>query len=210
MRRIRRENVKIYKSNYGAILHTDAKIPDVIGRIATVTERKSTGCLTEAMVTGDGIIKEGYFVDVLPDASHGNNIMAGTGCLKKVDKCNNESTTMSVKLDFYVFIYHNIPLKILTKVDILNRIYSDKKKRKCCDNTIKKETKKPKYTNNDVHVNIDQKLQKISKIRVLIMILRGGVQKNIQRSFVEFQKNFIGSIFIRAIVRKIGWIWKLK
>ena len=159
MRRIRRENVKIYKSNYGAILHTDAKIPDVIGRIATVTERKSTGCLTEAMVTGDGIIKEGYFVDVLPDASHGNNIMAGTGCLNKVDKCNNESTTMSVQLYVDGFLYYNIQLKYVTKVDILNRMYSDPiKKRKCCDNIINKYTKKKVYKNNDMHARIDTKI----------------------------------------------------
>ena len=31
---------------------------------------------------------------------------------------------MSVELDIYEFIYHNIPLKDVTKVDILSRIYS--------------------------------------------------------------------------------------
>ena len=38
MRRIRRGNGKIYKSNSDAILHTDATSPDVISRINTVPE----------------------------------------------------------------------------------------------------------------------------------------------------------------------------
>ena len=53
-------------------------------------------------------------------------------------------------------------MKYVTKVDILNIMYSDpQKKRKCCDNLINKETKKTKYADNDVHVNIDQKIQKV-------------------------------------------------
>ena len=37
MRRIRKENVRRYKSNSSAILQTDANIPGVISRITTVT-----------------------------------------------------------------------------------------------------------------------------------------------------------------------------
>ena len=70
MRIIRKENPKGYKSNVGAILHTDAKIPDVIASITTVPERKSTDFLTEAMVIGYGITKKGDVVDVLPDTPH--------------------------------------------------------------------------------------------------------------------------------------------
>ena len=67
-----------------------------------------------------------------------------------------------MKLDVDVLIYHNIPMKDVTKVDILNIMYSDpQKNRKCCDNLINKETKKTKYADNDVHVNIDQKIQKV-------------------------------------------------
>ena len=37
-------------------------------------------------------------------------------------------------------LYHNIPLKDVTKVDILNIMYIDpRKKRKFCDNLIKKD-----------------------------------------------------------------------
>ena len=39
MRRIRRENANIYKSNSGAILHTDTTSPGVISRITTVAEK---------------------------------------------------------------------------------------------------------------------------------------------------------------------------
>ena len=67
MRSIRIENTKRYKSNYDAILHTDEKSTDFIDRITTVPERNPTGCLTEAMVIGDVIIKKGYMVNVLPD-----------------------------------------------------------------------------------------------------------------------------------------------
>ena len=49
--------------------------------------------------------------------------------MKKVEKCNSESTTMSVKLYIYGLLYHNITLKDVTKVDILNRIHSEQKKR---------------------------------------------------------------------------------
>ena len=48
----------------------------------------------------------------------------------------------------------------MTNVDILNKMYSEtRRKRKCCDNIIKKEKKKIIYTDNDVHAKIDPKLQ---------------------------------------------------
>ena len=78
-------------------------------------------------------------------------------------------------------------------------------KRIFCENIIKKETNKTKYTDNDLPTKIDPKLQNTSKIQVLIMILHKGVHKNIQEGFVKFQKNFITSILIRAIVRKNVW-----
>ena len=57
-RGIIRENANICTSNDGAILHNYATSRDVIDRITTVPERKSTGCLTKAMVVGNGIIKK--------------------------------------------------------------------------------------------------------------------------------------------------------
>ena len=82
-------------------------------------------------------------VDVLPDTSIENNTLAGTGWIKKVEKRDIGSTTVSMKLDGDGFLYHNIPLNDVTKVDILNRMYSEpQKKRKCCDNIINKETNK--------------------------------------------------------------------
>ena len=101
MRRIRRENANGYESNVIAIIHTDATGTDVIYRITTIPERSSTGCLNEAMVTRYGIIKKGDVVDVLPDTSPGYNILEGTGWTNKVEKCNNGSTTMSLKFDVY-------------------------------------------------------------------------------------------------------------
>ena len=80
------------------------------------------------MVIGYGIIKKGYVVDVLPYKSTGNNITAGNSSEKKVDKCNDGSTTMSVKLDIYGLIYRNIPLKDVNNVEILSRMYSDPQK----------------------------------------------------------------------------------
>ena len=47
--------------------------------------------------------------------------------------------------------------------------------RKYCDNIIKKETREKKYTDNDVHANIDPKLQKMSKVQLKIIILHEGV-----------------------------------
>ena len=50
---------------------------------------------------------------------------------------------MSVKLNVDGFLYHNILLKVATMVDILNVMYSDPpKKIKCCNNMIKKETRR--------------------------------------------------------------------
>ena len=72
------------------------------------------------MVTVDGIINKGYEVDVFPDTFTGNRIPEGTGWVKKVDKCNNGSTKMSVKLDVDGFLYHNITLKGVSRVYILN------------------------------------------------------------------------------------------
>ena len=43
-------------------------------------------------------------------------------------------------------------------------MYSDpRKKRKCCDNIINKDTNKINEPYNDAQTNIDQKLQKMSK-----------------------------------------------
>ena len=67
-------------------------------------------------------------VDVFPDTPPGNNIPAGTGWVKKVEKWNNGSATLSVKLYVYGFIYHNITLQDVTRVEILNRMYSDPQK----------------------------------------------------------------------------------
>ena len=55
-----------------------------------------------------------------------------------------------------------------------------------------------------MNADIDPKLQKMSKLQVLKIILHEVVQKNIQGGFVEFHENFISSILIRAIVRKLN------
>ena len=45
-----------------------------------------------------------------------------------------------MKLDVDRFIYHNIPLKDVKKIESLNRMYSDpQKKRKYCDSNINKD-----------------------------------------------------------------------
>ena len=76
-----------------------------------------------------------------------------------------------MKLDVDGLLNHNIPLKDVIKVDILNRMYSDpQKNRKCCDNLINKETKKH-YMDNYVHANINPELEKMSKIKILRIIL---------------------------------------
>ena len=80
------------------------------------------------MVIGYGIIKKRDVVDVLQYTFTGNNIPEGTLWVKKIEKWNNVSTAMSVKLDVYEFIYHNIPLKDVIKVDIFNIIYSEPQK----------------------------------------------------------------------------------
>ena len=85
MRHISKENTKRYKSNAGEILHNDATSTDIIARITTIPEIKSTGCLTKAMVIGDGIINKGYVVDVLKDTSPGNDILGENCWMKKVE-----------------------------------------------------------------------------------------------------------------------------
>ena len=80
------------------------------------------------MFIGDGIIKKLDMVAVLPDTSPRNNIPSGTGWVKKVQKCNTGSNTTSVRLDVNVLLYHNIPLKYVTKVDILNIMYNETQK----------------------------------------------------------------------------------
>ena len=97
MRRIGREIAKRYKSNSGAILHIYATSPNVFARITSVIEIKSIDCMTGDMVIGYGINNNGYVVDVLPDTFPGNIITAVTSWVKKVDKCNNLSTKISVK-----------------------------------------------------------------------------------------------------------------
>ena len=47
---------------------------------------------------------------------------------EKVDQCKNRSTKISVKLDVYGLLYHNIPLKYVTKVYMLNIMYSELRK----------------------------------------------------------------------------------
>ena len=159
---IKRENENRYKSNNSAVVHTDATSHDVIDRITTFIERKSMGFLTEAMVIGDGIIKEVDVVDVLLDTCPGNNKLTGTGWSKKVNKCNNVSTTMLVKLYVDELLYHILPLKDVNKLDILSKMNSyPLKKRKIFDNLVKKNTKKH-YLDNEVHKNIEPKLQNMS------------------------------------------------
>ena len=80
------------------------------------------------MVIGYGIIKKTYVVDVLIDKFPGNNILTGTGWVKKVDKCNNGSTKISVKLNVDELLYQNIPVRYVTRVDIVNRMYSETQK----------------------------------------------------------------------------------
>ena len=50
---------------------------------------------------------------------------------------------MSVRLYVDRFLYLNIPMKFVTKVEILNRMCSEQQRNlKCCDNLTKKKTKK--------------------------------------------------------------------
>ena len=77
MRRISRENSKIYRSNASAILHTDVTNPDYIARVTTFPEIKSTYWLTEAIFIVDVIIIKVYLVGLFPDKSSGNNITTG-------------------------------------------------------------------------------------------------------------------------------------
>ena len=72
---------------------------------------------------------------------------------------------MSVKLDVDGLLYHNIPLKDVTKVEILNRMYSDKRKNKKMLQYHKEIDKGKKYTNNDVHANIYPNFRICQKFR---------------------------------------------
>ena len=72
------------------------------------------------MDIGDGIINKGGVFYVVSYTYPGNNIQTGTGWVNKLEKCNNGFTTMSVNLDVDGFIYPNIPLKDVSKVDVLN------------------------------------------------------------------------------------------
>ena len=62
---------------------------------------------------------------MFPDTYPGNNILVGTDWVKKGERFNNVSTTMPVKLGVDRLIYRNIPLKYMTKVGILDRMYSE-------------------------------------------------------------------------------------
>ena len=79
---------------------------------------------------------------------------------------------MAVKLDVWGMIYHNIPLKDVTNIDILNIIYSV---RDFLWKSHKERYKENFYTDIDVYVNIGPKLQNMSKNQGLIMILHKGV-----------------------------------
>ena len=57
--------------------------------VTIVTERKSTGCLSEAMAIVYRIVKKGDVVGVFPDTSTDNNIPAGTVWVNKLDNCSN-------------------------------------------------------------------------------------------------------------------------
>ena len=64
-----------------------------------------------------------------------------------------------MKSGVYGFLYHNTPLKDVTKVEVLNIMYSDpRRKRKCCNNIVKKETMRTNYTDNYLHTKINPKL----------------------------------------------------
>ena len=111
---------------------------------------------------------------------------------------------MSVKLYIYGFLYKSIPLKDVTKVEILNIMYSKTLKTKMLWQ-YRKERDKEKilYIENYVHVNIYPKTHRMSKIKGLRIIIHEEMQKNIQGGFVELWKYSIGYIMIRVIVRKI-------
>ena len=82
------------------------------------------------MVIWYRIINKGDADDVLPDKSTGDNKLSGTSWVKQVDKYKNASTIISVRLYADGLLYHNIPLKYVTKVVILNRIYSEPRKKR--------------------------------------------------------------------------------
>ena len=98
--------------------------PDVISSITKVTEGNPNVCLNETIM-----IQMGDVIDVLPDASTGNNILTVHVWVNKVEKCNNGSNKISVKLDVYGLVYHNITLKDVTKAEVLNRMYTERRKR---------------------------------------------------------------------------------
>ena len=86
--------------------------------------------MTEVIFMVDGIINKGDVVDMFPYIYPVNNIPTENGCVKKVQKCNSGSTTISVKLDVDGLLYHSIPLKYVTKGDTLNRMFSDPRKKR--------------------------------------------------------------------------------
>ena len=86
--------------------------------------------MTETMVIRHVIVKKEDLVDVFPEKAPGNTRPAGTGWVKRIQKWNIGPTKISVKLDVYRFIYHIIPLKDVTKIDILTKIYGEPRKRR--------------------------------------------------------------------------------
>ena len=77
------------------------------------------------MVIGDGITNRGDVVDVFPYKYPRNIIPSGTGWVNKAERCKIVSDRISGRLDVNRFIYHYMPLKDVTKVDILKRMYSE-------------------------------------------------------------------------------------
>ena len=59
------------------------------------------------MVVEYGIIRKEDVIDMFPYISPEDNIPEGIGWVKKVDNCNNGSTTIPVKLTNDGLFYHN-------------------------------------------------------------------------------------------------------
>ena len=79
MKRIRRENANICKSNTIAILYTSVTSPDVIDTNNKDRKIKSTSCMNKAMVIRYTTIKSRDVVDVLADKYPKNKILERTG-----------------------------------------------------------------------------------------------------------------------------------